>query len=59
MATNKSKDENFENDRKETNNDQIKKSKPGDHDPHKNEQARKDLNEHTREHQDKESLDDE
>lgn len=37
-----------ESDRDETSNDQIKKSNPGDHDPDTNEEARKDLNEHTK-----------
>lgn len=32
----------------ETSNEQIKKSNPGDADPNKNEDARRDLNEHTR-----------
>jgi hypothetical protein len=34
--------------RDETSNSQIEKSKPGDHDPDTNEEAKKDLNEHTK-----------
>jgi hypothetical protein len=37
-----------ESDRDETSNDQINEAAPGDHDPENNEEARKNLNEHTR-----------
>ena len=37
-----------ESKRDETSNDQIEKSKPGDHDTDTNEEAKKDLNEHTK-----------
>lgn len=42
-----------QSDKSETNNDQIKKSNPGDADPNKNEDARRNLNEHTRKDFDK------
>ena len=37
-----------ESQRDETSNSQIEKSNPGDHNPDTNEEAKKDLNEHTK-----------
>jgi hypothetical protein len=37
-----------ESERNETSNEQIEEAEPGDHNPNKNEEARKNLNEHTK-----------
>lgn len=42
-----------QSDKDETNNHQVKKSNPGDADPNKNDQAKRDLNEHTKKDFDK------